>query len=233
MQLRAMAEQRLIVNPESPNMALSPVKSFSISLTTSISSMTETQLLDLYRQYESLLEGHFLLSSGKHSSRYLQSAKVLSHPEAAEQIGEAIGALFTRRGIEIDLVVGPAMGAVIVAHEVGRALKTPAFFTEREGGAMTLRRGFAIPQGARVLLVEDVVTTGKSTRETIEVVEGLGGKVVAVGSIIDRSGGKADFGGRPFHAIAQLEIPVYDPSSCPLCAAGGPAPYKPGSRPTA
>jgi len=183
-------------------------------------------LLDIFRQTGALLEGHFQLTSGLHSSRYLQCALVLQFPQQAERVGQALAAHF--KDEEIDLVVAPAVGGIIVAHETARALGVRALFTEREAGVMTLRRGFSLKPGERVLVVEDVVTTGGSTRETIEVVKNAGGLVAGAGSMVDRSGGAIDLGVRR-HSILVLDVPVYDPSVCPLCKQGTTA-VKPGSR---
>jgi len=186
----------------------------------------EQSVLDTFVRRGALLEGHFLLSSGLHSEKYLQCALVLQYPEEAERLCSALAEHF--RDQQIDFVIAPALGGVIVAHEVARALGVRALFTERESGRMTLRRGFQIAGGERALVVEDVITTGGSTREVIEVVEQLGGKVAAVGSLIDRSGGKAEL---PFRraALATLSVPTYEPDSCPLCRQGSQA-IKPGSR---
>jgi orotate phosphoribosyltransferase len=188
--------------------------------------MNEQAVMEIFSRRGALLEGHFLLSSGLHSERYLQCALVLQHPEDAGQLCSALADRF--RGEQIDLVVAPALGGVIVAHEVARALGVRALFTEREAGQMRLRRGFQIDEGERALVVEDVITTGKSTREVIEVVEQSGGQVAAVGSLIDRSGGSLDL---PFKhsALASLTVPTYDPKDCPLCRQAIPV-VKPGSR---
>ncbi len=188
--------------------------------------MTETEILDLFRKHSALLEGHFILSSGLHSDRYIQCALVLQHPRVAEQLcSELAGKL---RNLCPVAVAAPALGGVIVSHEVARALGARALFTERQEGAMTLRRGFSLAPGEPTLVVEDVITTGLSTRETIRAVEQAGGKVVGVGSLIDRSGGKADLG-LPKAALVTLNVQNYNPSECPLCKAGIPA-VKPGSR---
>ncbi|MBI3654176.1 MAG: orotate phosphoribosyltransferase [Acidobacteria bacterium] len=190
--------------------------------------MTEPseQLLSIFQQTGALLEGHFLLTSGLHSPRYLQCALVLQHPQHAEWIGRQLADAFHHAALTA--VVAPAIGGIIVAHETARALGVRALFTERENGAMTLRRGFKFEAGERVLVVEDVVTTGGSTRETIEAVERAGGLVIGAGSVIDRSGGYADVGVVRV-ALLTLEVPTYQPESCPLCAQGTMA-IKPGSR---
>ena len=186
-------------------------------------------LLDEFRRREALLEGHFLLSSGLHSPRYLQCALVLADPPLATRLGAALAdALKGDLGDGVQTVVAPAMGGILVAHEVARALGTRAIFTERQDGAMTLRRGFALAPGERVLVVEDVITTGGSTREVIEAVERAGAVVVAAGSLVDRSGGAAEL---PVarRSLLTLEVPTWGAGQCPLCAAGG-TPVTPGSR---
>ena len=183
-------------------------------------------LLSILQQTGALLEGHFQLTSGLHSPRYLQCARVLQYPEHAEWAGKALAAHFADDAI--NAVVAPAIGGIIVAHEVARALGVRALFTERESGTMTLRRGFRIDRGEKILVVEDVVTTGGSTRETIEAVRHAGGAVVGAGSLVDRSGGGADFGA-PRVALLTLDVPAYEASECPLCKQGTPA-IKPGSR---
>ena len=185
-------------------------------------------LLSVFQKTGALLEGHFQLTSGLHSPRYLQCALVLQHPEHAEWIGRALAAHFIDE--RISAVVAPAIGGILVAHETARALGVRALFTEREAGAMRLRRGFHISEGERVLVVEDVVTTGGSTRETIDAVAGAGGVVAGAGSVVDRSGGAVDVGARRI-ALLTLEVPSYDPTDCPLCKQGSPA-VKPGSRKT-
>ena len=186
----------------------------------------DQQLLRLFQQTGALLEGHFQLTSGLHSPRYLQCALVLQYPHQAERIGQALAAFFKGEGI--DVVVAPAVGGIIVAHEVARALDVRALFTERESGSMTLRRGFSLNKNERVLVVEDVVTTGGSTRETIDVVRSAGADVLGAGSIVDRSGGEVDLAVKR-HSLLVLDVPVYDPANCPLCKQGGVA-TKPGSR---
>jgi len=189
--------------------------------------MTEDDILKIFREYSALLEGHFVLSSGLHSDRYIQCALVLQHPRVAERLCVELGPRLGELGAKV--VVAPALGGVIVAHEIARALGLRALFTERQNGEMTLRRGFHLGQDEPVLVVEDVITTGKSTRETIDCVENAGGKVVGVGALIDRSGGKVEFN-VPKAALATLNVETYDPDDCPLCNAGKPA-VKPGSRP--
>lgn len=188
--------------------------------------MTDREVVDLYEATGALLRDHFLLTSGLHSDIYLQSALVLQYPRHAERLGRALAAAFTGAGVQV--VMAPALGGIVVCHEVARALGARALFTEREGGAMRLRRGFAIESGERCLVVEDVMTTGSSTREVIRVVEEAGGALVGVGALVDRSGGSATFGVRKV-ALATLSVPTYKPEDCPLCRDGRPA-IKPGSR---
>ncbi len=188
--------------------------------------MSEQELLRLFRRCDALLEGHFLLSSGLHSNRYIQCAQVLQYPEVATDLGAKLASYF--KDLSVDFVVGPALGGVLVAHEVARALKVRALFTEREQGVMTLRRGFSVAPGSNVLVVEDVVTTGGSTREVITVMREGGAKVVGIGALVDRHTGRLDFD-VPFHALLTLEIATYPPESCLLCSKGEPL-VKPGSR---
>lgn len=186
----------------------------------------EQHLLTIFQQTGALLEGHFQLTSGLHSPRYLQCALVLQYPEHAEFVGRSLAAKF--RDDRVDAVVAPAIGGIIVAHETARAIGVRALFTEREEGVMTLRRGFRLSRGERVLVVEDVVTTGGSTRETIEAVIEGDGVVIGAGSMVDRSGGAVDVGVRR-QSLLTLDVPSYEPSECPLCKEGVP-PIKPGSR---
>jgi orotate phosphoribosyltransferase len=188
------------------------------------------ELLALFRARGALLEGHFLLSSGLHSPRYLQCALVLMDPERATHLGAELAAALRPllQGVRPGAVVAPALGGVIVAHEVARGLGCRALFAERREGAMTLRRGFTLAAGEPVVVVEDVITTGGSTREVMEAVRARGGRVLAVGSLVDRSGGGLDLG-VPRRSLLSLEVPTYSAAACPLCAAGSKA-EKPGSR---
>lgn len=188
----------------------------------------EAHLMDVFRRTGALLEGHFLLTSGLHSSRYLQCALVLQHPEHAAWVGRQLADRFAGR--EVEAVVAPAIGGIIVAHETAKALGVRAMFTEREGGAMILRRGFSLAAGERVLVVEDVVTTGGSTIETMAAVTAAGALVVGAGSVVDRSGGEVDVGVERV-ALLTLQVPAYEGSICPLCLEGLPL-VKPGSRKT-
>ena len=191
-------------------------------------SGTET-VLDVFRRVGALLDGHFRLTSGLHSSGYLQCALVLQHPREAEALGEAIANQVRMQDVEA--VLSPALGGIVIGHEVARALGVRALFAERQDGGLTLRRGFSFAPGERVLVVEDVVTTGGSTRETIEVARAAGATVVGAASIIDRSGGAVNSQPLdvPYTALAPISVPTYAPESCPLCAAGQPV-VKPGSR---
>src|SRR5574341_1663055 len=188
--------------------------------------MTHDEVLDIYKKTGALLGGHFLLSSGLHSEQYLQSALVLQQPEIATRLCAALAELF--REMKIEVVIAPALGGVFVSHETARALGVRALFAERVHGELTLRRGVTIRPGERVLVVEDVITTGKSTKETIRVVQETGGIVIGAASLVDRSGGKADIG-VPYKSLVTLDVPAYSPEACPLCRAGS-APVKPGSR---
>lgn len=187
--------------------------------------MNPSDVLSLFRQHGALLEGHFRLSSGLHSPGYLQTALVLQHPAHAEALGRALGAAMKDLGATV--VLSPALGGLIIGHEVGRALGVRAIFAERQDGTLTLRRGFTITPSDRVVVIEDVVTTGGSTKETMAVATSAGGTVVGAGAVINRGGGGSL--GVPFHALASLELPTYQPEACPLCAEGKPV-VKPGSR---
>jgi len=188
--------------------------------------MSDTAVLDLFRQSGALLEGHFRLSSGLHSPRYLQSALVLQHPALASALGEAIAS--RARSLGATVVLSPALGGIVIGQEAARALGVRAIFAERQEGALTLRRGFSLGPDDRVLVVEDVITTGLSTRETAAVARETGATVVGAASIIDRGNNEATLG-LPLHALVKLEVPTYQPDACPLCAKGDPV-VKPGSR---
>jgi orotate phosphoribosyltransferase len=191
-----------------------------------MTTLSERQMLQLYEKTGALMRGHFRLTSGLHSDVYLQSALVLQHPEHAGALGAALAAAFRSDGVQT--VLAPAIGGILVAHEVARALGVRAVFTEREGGVMRLRRGFTLAAGERCLVVEDVITTGGSTREVVQCVEEHGAAVVGVGSLIDRSGGTATFKAKRT-ALATVTATTWPPEDCPLCKAGGRA-IKPGSR---
>jgi orotate phosphoribosyltransferase len=195
--------------------------------------MTRDALLDLFRRSGALLEGHFRLTSGLHSSGYLQCALVLQHPAHAEALGRAIAE--RTRSLRPTAVLSPALGGVVIGHEVGRALGVRAFFAERQDGELTLRRGFVVAENDRVLVVEDVLTTGGSTRETMQVARASGGQVVGAASIVNRSGPSTGSGQSaalfdvPFASLLDIDLPTYEPDKCPLCAKGLPV-VKPGSR---
>ena len=191
-----------------------------------MASLSSSQVLDLFRRVGALLEGHFKLSSGLHSPGYLQSALVLQYPREAEALGAALGDAV--HPLRPEVVMSPALGGIVIGQEVGRALNVPALFAERQDGKLSLRRGFSLAPGTRVLVVEDVVTTGGSTRETMDVATAAGGVVVGAASIIDRSGGNQGLS-VPYSALARVAFPTYQPDACPLCAAGSTA-IKPGSR---
>ena len=189
-------------------------------------------VIDLFHSTGAYLEGHFRLTSGLHSPNYLQCALVLRHPEAAEKMGRRLAEELRRILTEpVAVVVSPALGGVIIGHEVARALGVPFLFTERDAGTrkMLLRRGFTVQPGEAAVVIEDVITTGGSTVDVIETLHALGARVLAAGSIMDRSGGKADVG-VPRVALATLQVASYPPDACPLCQQGLPV-VKPGSRP--
>ena len=198
-----------------------------------MSNDAQTEVLELFRSTGAYLTGHFRLTSGLHSAEYLQSALVLQHPRHAEKLGQWLAACVSRLtpAQSIAMVAAPAIGGLIIGHEVARALGTRFIFTERDpSGNMTLRRGFAVTPGETAVVVEDVVTTGGSTREVVEILKQQGATPLAAASIIDRSGGKADVG-IPRAALATLNVISHEPSACPLCAQGIPV-TKPGSRPS-
>lgn len=188
--------------------------------------MTEAEVLTIFRRSGALLEGHFRLSSGLHSPGYLQCALVLQHPRDAEALGAALGNLV--RSLGAQTVISPALGGVVIGQEVGRALGVRAIFAERADGTLTLRRGFSLEAGEKVIVVEDVVTTGGSTRETMDVARASGAVVVGACSIVDRSGGNQGLD-VPFHALLKMDVQTYQPDDCPLCKQGSPV-VKPGSR---
>lgn len=190
--------------------------------------MNKNEVLEIFKKSGALLEGHFLLTSGKHSNRYMQCAQVLQYPKDTEILCRELAQRVLKEVGSVDLVIGPAMGGILVAYEVGRALGVRTIFTERENGKMALRRNFKIQPGEKVLVCEDVVTTGGSVVEVIDVVREAGGQLMAVASLVDRSNGKVDFG-VPFTAMLPMDVVTYDPESCPLCEECHPA-IKPGSR---
>ena len=182
--------------------------------------MTEQEVRELLIRTKAIMDGHFLLTSGLHSPHYVEKFNVLQHPEYTQRLCEAMAEKF--KDANIETVVGPVTGGVLLAHETGKALGTRAIFTERENGRMAFRRGFALHPGERVLIVEDVVTTGGSIREVIDVVKEHGGVPVAVSMLVDRSGGKADFGDVPCTALLHMDVETYRPEECPLCRQGIP-----------
>ncbi|MFN8094506.1 MAG: orotate phosphoribosyltransferase [Vicinamibacteria bacterium] len=192
--------------------------------------LTDESLLRVFEERRALLQGHFLLTSGLHSPRYLQCARVLMDPALATRLCAELALRLERHfaGTRPAAVVAPALGGVLVAHEVARALGCRGLFTERQDGAMTLRRGFTLDEGEPVVVVEDVITTGGSTREVLDAVRAKGARVLAAGSLVDRSGGAVDLG-LPRESLLQLEVPTWTAESCPLCASGS-KPEKPGSR---
>jgi orotate phosphoribosyltransferase len=189
--------------------------------------LNQEPFLDLFRRSGALLEGHFRLTSGLHSAGYLQCALVLQDPVTAELLGRAIAE--RTNTLRATVVLSPALGGVIIGHEVGRALGVRAIFAERQDGALMLRRGFSLSESDRVLVVEDVLTTGGSTRETMQVARAAGAHVVGAAAIVDRSAGAVHLD-VPFHALLGIDLPTFEPDRCPLCAQGL-AVVKPGSRP--
>ena len=189
--------------------------------------MEREKVIEILKEAGVLLEGHFLLTSGKHSNRYLQCAKIFKNTKYSEVLCKDLADQFKDKNV--DVVVGPAMGAVIMAYEVSRHLGVPNYFTERENGEMALRRGFEIKPGERILVVEDVITTGGSVKEVIKLLTEMGGNVIGVGSIVDRSNGTADFG-VPFSSVIKIEVEAYEADECPLCKEGKIPVVKPGSR---
>jgi orotate phosphoribosyltransferase len=188
--------------------------------------MNSEQVLEHFKETNALLEGHFILSSGLHSPNYLQCALALQYPFDAAKFGRAIAEQFTDANIET--VASPAIGGLVIGYAVANALNVRFIWTERQNGEMTSRRGFSVKENERILVVEDVITTGGSTRECIEALEKNGAKVMNAASIIDRTGGKADVG-VPRYSLVSLEVPIYKPEDCPMCKQGIEA-VKPGSR---
>ena len=183
-------------------------------------AMTEKEVEGLLIETSAIMEGHFLLTSGLHSPRYVEKFNVLQKPVYTEKLCRAMAEKF--KDANIETVVGPVTGGILLAHETGKALGTRAIFTERENGKMTFRRGFTLHEGERVLIVEDIVTTGGSIREVIDVVKEHGGIPVAVSMLVDRSGGKATFGDVPSTALLHMDVQTYQPDECPLCKQGIP-----------
>jgi orotate phosphoribosyltransferase len=188
--------------------------------------MTANDVLDLFRESGGLLEGHFKLSSGLHSDRYLQSALVLQHPDFAEQLGRALGARLAH--LDPTVILSPALGGIVIGQEVGRAMHIRAIFAERQDGKLVIRRGFTLAPSDRVVVIEDVITTGLSTRETCDAAEAAGAQVMGAGAIIDRGTDPARLN-IPLQALVRMDVAAYPPDACPLCAKGL-AVVKPGSR---
>lgn len=189
--------------------------------------MTDKEVLSCYEKTGGVLKGHFLLTSGRHSDTYMQSAKLFVHPEEAVKIVAALAEKLAP--YKPDMIVSPAVGGIILGYELSKQLGVTNIFAERENGEMTLRRGFALEKGMRVVVAEDVVTTGGSVKEVIALCEKLGANVVACASVVDRSNGKVEFS-VPYVPLLSMEVTSWEPDECPLCKAGAPAPYKPGSR---
>lgn len=177
--------------------------------------MTEKEIMDIFLETGAIMEGHFLLTSGRHSNRYVEKFNVLQHPKYTEELCQELAKLFANESIET--VVGPMTGGILLAHETGKALGTRAIFTERVEGKMTFRRGFKLHEGERVLIVEDIVTTGGSVREVVDVVKAAGGVPVAIGMLVDRTGGKVSFGDIPYRALLHLNVESFTADECPLC----------------
>ncbi len=189
--------------------------------------ISKERMKEIFEELEVITYGHFLFTSGRHGDTYMQCAKLLKHPQYTEEIIEPIAAEF--KDDKIDIVVGPAIGGIIIAYEFAKQLGVENFFAEREDGVMTLRRGFKIPKGARVLIVEDVITTGGSVKEVIDIVEEQGGEVVGVAVLVDRTAGKVDFGSKFVSGISE-ELVSYSSEDCPLCKEGELPLIKPGSK---
>ena len=192
-------------------------------------NIKEKRVYSLLKESGAFLRGHFLLSSGKHSDGYVQCAKLIMHPERCEEVAKIIKEKLEENKIKVDKVVGPAMGGVIISYEVGRALKVPAIFTERVDGEMKLRRGFEVKKGENVIVVEDVVTTGKSSLETIKVLENQGANVMAIASIVDRTNKDTKLS-YPLYSAIKLDVNTYDNDNCDICKENKIPLVKPGSR---
>jgi orotate phosphoribosyltransferase len=190
--------------------------------------MLQEDVRELFKRNNALLNGHFKLSSGLHSDTYFQSALILQYPKEAERLGEELAKKIKENNIKVDVVVSPAIGGIVIGQEIGKALSVRAIFTERVDGKVLLRRGFSVSANEKVLVVEDVITTGLSTREVIETLKANGAQVVAVVSLVDRSAGKVDFG-VPRFSLLSLEVKSYKEENCPMCKEGSIA-VKPGSR---
>lgn len=189
--------------------------------------ITNERVIEVLKEAGVLLEGHFLLTSGKHSNRYLQCAKIFKNAKYSEELCAALAEQFIND--KVDLVIGPAIGAVLMSYEVSRHLNCENIFTEREDGKMTLRRGFEIKPKTRVLIVEDVVTTGGSVKEVMQIVKDFGGVIVGIGSIVDRTGGEIDFG-VTYKSVISMKVESWNPDECPICKEGKIPLIKPGSR---
>lgn len=189
--------------------------------------LTQEEMLKIFEKTGGILKGHFILTSGRHSDTYMQCAKLFVDPKASELLCKSLAEKLD--GEKIDLVISPAVGGILMGYEMARQLGVNNIFAERENGAMTLRRGFALPENANVLVVEDVVTTGGSVKEVIELVKERGCNVTAVASIVDRSNGKVDFGVK-FVNLISMDVVSYEPSECPMCKEGKIPAVKPGSR---
>ena len=188
--------------------------------------LTRKRIIEIFKETGVMLEGHFQLTSGRHSDHYMQCAQLFQYPQYSELLCQELADVF--KDEKIDLVVGPAVGGIIIAYQVACCLGVRNIFAERQDGKMTLRRGFTVKPGENVLVCEDVVTTGGSVREVVELLKEAGANVIGVGSIVDRSNGKVDFG-VPYKAVLPMEVISWEPEDCPLCKQGSVA-YKPGSR---
>lgn len=189
--------------------------------------LSKEEAVKIFSDSGALMKGHFKLTSGRHSNYYMQCAQVLQYPHYTEELARDIADFFRSQGVE--LVVGPAMGGIIVSYEVARQLGVPSIFAERQDGKMTLRRNFSIKPGQKVLVVEDVITTGGSVLEVLELVKEMQGEIVGVGVLVDRSGGKVDFE-VPLHSVLEMQVESWEAADCPLCKSGVDEAVKPGSR---